>query len=178
MDFGFSRFLEMFEERFGRHATTFLVALIGLALSVYSLKVVIDASTEFYTLFTTTINWELGRIFIAKAGSFVVSMLLAWIILQAIWRFYFIPRMARVQKRADDAYAECKKTAEEAIFVTGNARAELEGLSVDLSKRINDWEIQTIEREDILNALHAEITEKLKEAQILAAEIKKVSGNK
>jgi ABC-type Fe3+ transport system permease subunit len=32
MDFGFGRFLEMFEDRFGRLATTILLAAIGLAV--------------------------------------------------------------------------------------------------------------------------------------------------
>jgi ABC-type Fe3+ transport system permease subunit len=32
MDFGFGRFLEMFEDRFGRQATTILLAAIGLAV--------------------------------------------------------------------------------------------------------------------------------------------------
>jgi hypothetical protein len=37
MDFGFARFLEMFEERFGRTATTTILAVLGLA-SAWAVK--------------------------------------------------------------------------------------------------------------------------------------------
>ena len=33
MDFGFARFLEMFEERFGSRATTAMLAIIGVLAS-------------------------------------------------------------------------------------------------------------------------------------------------
>ncbi len=42
MDFGLSRIVEMFEERFGPRATSVLVALVALALGAISLKTIVD----------------------------------------------------------------------------------------------------------------------------------------
>jgi hypothetical protein len=50
MDFGLARFLEMFEERFGRRATTALLALIGLAVTAYSIKLAIETIKYLYDL--------------------------------------------------------------------------------------------------------------------------------
>jgi len=49
-------------------------------------------------------------------------------------------------------------------------------MSADLTKRIDDWEIQTIEREDLLDTLLDQVTQKLKEAQTLAEEVKNTSN--
>jgi hypothetical protein len=40
MDFGLNRFLEMFEERFGRRLTTALLALMGLAVASVSVSLI------------------------------------------------------------------------------------------------------------------------------------------
>jgi hypothetical protein len=40
MDFGLHRFLEMFEERFGRRPTTALLAVMGLAVFGFSARVI------------------------------------------------------------------------------------------------------------------------------------------
>jgi hypothetical protein len=56
MDFGFSRLLEMFEKRFGRTATTVLLAAIGLALFGYCAKTMIETSIYFYHLSATALN--------------------------------------------------------------------------------------------------------------------------
>lgn len=50
MDFGFGRFLEMFEERFGRTATTVLLAALGLAAATWSVKTVIEFAVYIYDL--------------------------------------------------------------------------------------------------------------------------------
>jgi hypothetical protein len=42
MDFGVGRFLEMFEERFGRTATTLLLAIIGLGVVGFCGKLVYE----------------------------------------------------------------------------------------------------------------------------------------
>ena len=48
MDFGVTRFLEMFEERFGRVATTVLLALIGSAIALWALDIIVDHGTKLY----------------------------------------------------------------------------------------------------------------------------------
>lgn len=40
MEFGLGKFLEMFEERFGKKATTYLLALIGLGISSWMVKLI------------------------------------------------------------------------------------------------------------------------------------------
>ncbi len=50
MDFGISRFLEMFEERFGRRATTALLALIGIAIAAWGLQTIIGMVVYVYKL--------------------------------------------------------------------------------------------------------------------------------
>jgi hypothetical protein len=44
MDFGLSRIVEMFEDRFGRFAATALIALIGLALACVSIKTIAEVA--------------------------------------------------------------------------------------------------------------------------------------
>ena len=50
MDFGISRFLEMFEERFGRTATSTLLAVIGIAILAWAMQTTIAFSVYLYKL--------------------------------------------------------------------------------------------------------------------------------
>lgn len=107
MDFGFSRFLEMFEERFGRLATTALIAMIGAALVAYSIKVVVDTALELHSLAAqaTWLNWvtlkDLSRPFIG----WVIGAILYVIFVQGAWRFYFQPRLTRAAAKYEDMIA-------------------------------------------------------------------------
>jgi hypothetical protein len=102
MDFGFARFLEMFEERFGRTTTTVLLGLIGAALVCYSLKVVVDTSIEFRDLVTSSTWWKLAnwRPIIFQAIEIIVGVALYIIVIQALWSFYFKPRINRAAAQA------------------------------------------------------------------------------
>jgi hypothetical protein len=50
MEFGLSRFLEMFEERFGRTITTAILGIFGAAVTVYCLKVIVEGGISAYHL--------------------------------------------------------------------------------------------------------------------------------
>lgn len=50
IDFGFARFLEMFEERFGSRATTVVLAIIGVAVAVWGIGEIVDKTIYFYGL--------------------------------------------------------------------------------------------------------------------------------
>ncbi len=104
MDFGFSRFLEMFEERFGRLATTILIGLIAAALVAYSLKVIIDTTIEFHGLFAknTWLTWLNARDFTVAISGWIIGAILYFIFVQAVWRFYFTPRVKRATARFDE----------------------------------------------------------------------------
>jgi hypothetical protein len=58
MDFGLGRFLEMFEERFGRRVTTALLALVGIAIAVFCLHLVFEGFLlPIYALSSAFIGW-------------------------------------------------------------------------------------------------------------------------
>jgi hypothetical protein len=85
MDFGLSRFLEMFEERFGRRVTTALLAMIGLAIFgltarvIYSdlLRPLYDFSLELFSfrIFPTRLTPLLAA---AASGSAVLIIAAAF----------------------------------------------------------------------------------------------------
>jgi hypothetical protein len=50
MDFGFGRFLEMFEARFGQRMTTALLGVLALAAGCWSIKTVIEFAVYVYDL--------------------------------------------------------------------------------------------------------------------------------
>ena len=50
MDFGFARFLEMFEERFGSRATTAMLAIIGVAVAVWGIGEIVDKDRYISTI--------------------------------------------------------------------------------------------------------------------------------
>jgi hypothetical protein len=54
MDLGLSRFLEMFEERFGRTATTAILGAIGVAAMAWAIQTVIQLAVYIYKLAIST----------------------------------------------------------------------------------------------------------------------------
>jgi len=100
MDFGFERFLEMFEDRFGRHATTALIGTVGIALFLYALHVIIDVVKE--------LNESLER-FDWTHNSFVIGILsqtvgvlfgflLLLLFFGTVYNFYFTPKTDRLRE--------------------------------------------------------------------------------
>lgn len=95
MDFGFSRFLEMFEERFGRLATTALLGALGLAALAWAIQTVIQVVIYVYKLAVSThlmTALETESIFFHSvffAGQFVIT----FFILGYIWRKFAELRM-------------------------------------------------------------------------------------
>ncbi|HZT24937.1 MAG TPA: hypothetical protein VFA57_04455 [Pseudolabrys sp.] len=92
MEFGLSRFLEMFEERFGRTVTTTILGLLGAAVALYCLKVIIEAIVYFYNLisaanFIAAIRQESisAHVIIFTAQILLTSLVMKW-----IWRYLFL----------------------------------------------------------------------------------------
>ncbi len=97
MDVGLSRILEVFEERFGRIATNILVGAVGVALFFYSVRVIIEAILEFHKIITEQTKNVSDNI--VTALSFIVQITVgacfAYIFMEALYRFYIIPRLKR-----------------------------------------------------------------------------------
>ena len=99
MEFGFSRFLEMFEERFGRTVTTIVLGLVGAAVALYCAKVVIEAAVYFYGLmlsmnFLAALRQETVA---AHAIIFVAQIILTSLVLQYIWRQLYLRYVASAE---------------------------------------------------------------------------------
>jgi hypothetical protein len=109
--------LEMFEERFGRNATTVLIALIAVALATYSIKVFVEAIIEFQEIVASSqwFTWTHAHEFGASLLGWLIGLILFWIIVPATWNYYFKPRFARfnaqVQTALDNVEEKSKKRA-------------------------------------------------------------------
>jgi len=164
--------------------TTVLVALIGAALALYALKVVIEASMEFYALFTASFTWELGRKILPQLMSFAFSVALLWILSQAIWRFYYGPRVKRLQnkledtqKQIEDSYADLERTSAEVTTVLDESKSRFAEISSDLAKRIDAWEKRTVEYDKKSDDIKREIEEKIAQAKTLIEKIEARARN-
>lgn len=101
MEFGFSRFLEMFEERFGRAVTTAILGLVGAALALYCTKVVIEAAVYFYRLilsinFLAALRQESVA---AHLLIFGVQIALTSLVLRWIWRRLYSRYLSRTETK-------------------------------------------------------------------------------
>ena len=75
MNFGLGRFLEMFEGRFGRAATTALLAMIGLAIVTFTGRLILDGLVlPIYNITTTVINGHWS--FVSLLKEFLTSQAL------------------------------------------------------------------------------------------------------
>jgi hypothetical protein len=95
MDFGFSRFLEMFEERFGRGATTALMGALAIAVIAWAIQTTIEAAVYIYGLiksahFVPVLETEHAAthlvIFAAQVG-------FTFLVLAFIWRWFIRRRL-------------------------------------------------------------------------------------
>jgi hypothetical protein len=91
MEFGFARFLEMFEERFGRAVTTAVLALVGMAVAAYSAKIIIEAVIYVYGLiksakFLVALSQESAASHIVI---FAIQIVLTFVALGFIWRLFW-----------------------------------------------------------------------------------------
>jgi hypothetical protein len=101
MDFGFSRFFEVFEERFGRTVTTTLLAFLGLAVFAWCLKGFTETAIYFYGLvksaqLLTVLESESAASHLVIFGAQVA---LTALILWAIWRWFIRRKLRGYQNR-------------------------------------------------------------------------------
>jgi hypothetical protein len=62
MELGVARFLEMFEERFGRRVTTLLLGALAIAAAAWAVQTTIEAAVYVYRLFKSAdLIRHLGR---------------------------------------------------------------------------------------------------------------------
>jgi hypothetical protein len=130
MDFGFSRFLEMFEDRFGRHATTVLIALIATALAAYSIKVIVDTTVEFESSIrsSTWFTWTHAREFAAGLLGWLIGIVLFWIFIRAMWHYNYRPRLERMKAEFTAEMSESLERVKE------TSRAEVEAFQAELNQ--------------------------------------------
>jgi hypothetical protein len=117
MDFGLGRIFEMFEDRFGRVASTILIFAVGAALFVYSLKVVIETILELHKI---SIGWLSANVTVVllNIGWFVVWAVCFMIFARIIYNYYFLPKLERIDKAvsdADEKVAAANRKANEAV---------------------------------------------------------------
>ncbi|MGB6537394.1 MAG: hypothetical protein WBF58_15695 [Xanthobacteraceae bacterium] len=108
MDFGLARFLEMFEERFGRRATTALLAVIGLAVFGYCVRLILETTIYFYGDITSALHVTDTSItaLVLRILTIIMELFIIWIFGAAIVRFYFRPKIEKLRdhelKRIED----------------------------------------------------------------------------
>jgi hypothetical protein len=108
MDFGLSRFLEMFEERFGRYATTLLLGTLGLALFGYSVKITIEAAVYLYDL-ANSASWLKnisGESIIVRIVILSFQAIVGWALVSVFWRLFYQPRIRRIEQRIEESYKQ------------------------------------------------------------------------
>lgn len=129
MDLGLDRFLEMFEARFGRFTTTVLLAVIGLALFGYSIRLFIETTIYFYHLAASAVglSGETGLTITIKIGLLLVQMLLVILLGEALLRFYYRPAMHRIAdqelKRIEERRSELREMMKQVEDALGQAKS-------------------------------------------------------
>lgn len=107
MEFGFARFLEMFEERFGRTVTTAVLALVGTAVAIYSAKVIIETIVYVFRLVrSANLLTALSQESVAShIIVFAVQIVLTFLSLGFIWQQIRRRRLrdARARQQVADA---------------------------------------------------------------------------
>ena len=103
MDFGFARFLEMFEERFGRIATTAILAILGLAASAWAVKTIIEAIIYVYDLIKsakllTVLEEESAASHIIV---FAIQIAITFLIIGIVWRMFYLREIRRLEHGLD-----------------------------------------------------------------------------
>ena len=107
MDFGFARFLEMFEERFGRVATTAILAILGLAAAAWAVKTIVEAIIYVFHLIKsakllTALEQESAASHIVV---FAVQIALTFLILGIIWRLFYLRQLRSAEQMFDASEA-------------------------------------------------------------------------
>jgi hypothetical protein len=116
MDFGFGRFLEMFEERFGRWVTTALLGLLGFAAFAWAIQTVIQLVVYIYKLVISThlLTALETESIILHSFFFAAQFAVTFLVLGFLWRKFTERRMKTLRTRLGD---EMKKMEERHRFI-------------------------------------------------------------
>ena len=113
LDFGFSRFLEVFEERFGRPLTTVLVGTIGFGLLLFAIKTIFEMSKWFYK---EAISYPWLSSFNSRTAAIQLIVLAAqifitFVVLTVIWRFFLKRKLNRFHQRMNTMKTDIERLA-------------------------------------------------------------------
>jgi hypothetical protein len=144
MEFGLSRFLEMFEERFGRTVTTAILALFGTAVALYCVKVIIEAIGYIYRLVRSAAPLAalIQQSAVLHIIIFAAQIALTFLVSVLIWRQFYKRRI---------------RIIEEDLTATMN---ELESNITNFEQKVGALEkrrLDLIERMEGIKASHQEI---------------------
>jgi hypothetical protein len=92
MDFGLGRFLEMFEDRFGRWATTVLLGLIALAIVTFTIRLIVDGFiipvTEFIYSLAISHQSVVQSLKDISALPTITNIFMMIVVGMAMWKFF------------------------------------------------------------------------------------------
>jgi len=130
MDLGTSRFLEMFEERFGSRATTIVLAIIGLALALLGIGEIVDKTIYFYGLirsanFIAALKQESAATHLII---FTVQIVVTFLVLVWVWRQFYRRKMTVWAVRLEKTHGQIR-----------TAKDELEARFNDVMKKHADF---------------------------------------
>jgi hypothetical protein len=155
MDFGFSRFLEMFEDRFGRLATTVLIGVLALAATSWAIKTVIEFAIYIYELsiksrFLSAIETE--SIF-WHSLFFAVQFLITVVILGYLWRKFAELRIRNLRnyfesemEKMMEKLAASKKMREDVMTAVALHKDAVERTmaAMEIIKRATEAEVEKL----------------------------------
>jgi hypothetical protein len=111
MELGVARFLEMFEERFGRRVTTLLLGALAIAAAAWAVQTTIEAAVYVYRLFKSADLIAALRKESAASHLIVfgIQMAVTYVALWAIWRWFFGRKLREFRGTMDARMAEIRE---------------------------------------------------------------------
>jgi len=160
MEFGLSRFLEMFEERFGRTVTTAILGIFGFAVTVYCLKVIVEGGISAYHLVQSANLIEALKQESAASHIivFLIQIGITFVILAFIWRWFF----SRERQKAE---ARLKETEAKMIDLETTVRNDVEKFKREV-EALENREDRLTARMDELKAKQQVILEKFDKREL------------
>jgi hypothetical protein len=160
MELGFARFLEMFEERFGRFVTTLLMAALAAAAAAWALQTIIEATVYVYGLvkaanFIAALRTEHAA---AHLIILAVQITITFVLLGLVWRLFWRRKIAALETNI------------------GDWETRITGKVDDAVRRSNELEATMKEREERVNQRAKDLSEKI--GNLKARQEKILAGRK
>jgi uncharacterized membrane protein (DUF106 family) len=99
----------MFEERFGRAATTVLLGTFGVAVFGYCLKVIVEAAIYLYHEAMHSPLATAREDFASHVIFFAIQILVTLILSIVVWRLFVLRQMRAIKKRLDGYKTEIQR---------------------------------------------------------------------